>query len=43
MPKYKEIIREIIQTIEKKEMEQGDKLPSIEVLMEEFEAGKTRF
>lgn len=40
MPKYKEIIREIIQTIEKKEMEQGDKLPSIEVLMEEFEAGK---
>ncbi len=40
MPKYKEIIREIIQTIETNEMQQGDKLPSIEVLMEKFSAGK---
>lgn len=40
MPKYKEIIRQIIQIIEEDEMEQGDKLPSIEALMKQFSAGK---
>lgn len=40
MPKYKKIIRKIIQIIETSEMEQGDKLPSIELLMEQFDAGK---
>lgn len=40
MPKYKEIIREIINIIETSKMEQGDKLPSIELLMEQFEVGK---
>lgn len=40
MPKYKEIIRELIKIIEANNMEQGDKLPSIEILMEQFDAGK---
>ena len=30
----------MIQTIERKNMQQGDKLPSIEILMDKFDAGK---
>lgn len=40
MPKYKVIIQKIIEQIEETEMKQGDKLPSIENLMDIFDAGK---
>lgn len=40
MPKYKMIIQKLIELIEEKDMKQGEKLPSIESLMEIFEAGK---
>lgn len=40
MPKYKIIIQKLIELIDEKEMKQGDKLPSIENLMEIFDAGK---
>ncbi len=40
MPKYKVIIQKIIEQIEDKKMKQGDKLPSIENLMDIFNAGK---
>lgn len=40
MAKYKEIVRKMIQNIESSEMNQGDKLPSIETLMKQFDAGK---
>lgn len=40
VPKYKQIIREIIDKINSNNMSQGDKLPSIEVLMKEYSVGK---
>ena len=40
MPKYKVIIQNLIQLIEEKNLKQGDKLPSIENLMEVYDAGK---
>lgn len=40
MPKYKQIIRELIDKINSKNMNQGDKLPSIEALMKKYSVGK---
>lgn len=40
MPKYKEVFWKIIEQINEKEMRQGEKLPSIETLMKQYNAGK---